>query len=95
MIQSSSIIPQPSMKPRKERTFYRKKRKRGRTERPVKLNRDNPDEKPPSAQTRRDAEPKTGDTKLRDTPHPRVKSRPLSAGEERENAGDESRSDEP
>ncbi|WZY89851.1 hypothetical protein YC2023_046586 [Brassica napus] len=72
-----------------------KKRKRGRTERPVKLNRDNPDEKPPSAQTRRDAEPKTGDTKLRDTPHPRVKSRPLSAGEERENAGDESRSDEP
>ncbi|KAH0929905.1 hypothetical protein HID58_015632 [Brassica napus] len=90
MIQSSSIIPQPSMRPRKESRLGG-----GRTETPVKLNRDNPDEKPPSAPTRRDAEPKTGDMELRDTPHPRVKSRLLSAGEERENAGDESRSDEP
>lgn len=67
----------------------------GRTERPVKLNRDNPDEKPPSAPTRHDAEPKASDTELRDTPHPRVKSRPFSTGKECENAGDESRSDEP
>ncbi|CAN7041345.1 unnamed protein product [Brassica rapa subsp. trilocularis] len=86
MIQSSSIIPQPSVKPRKESRLGR-----GRTETPVKLNRDNPDEKPPSAPTRHEAEPKAGDTELRNTPHPRVKSRPLSAGEERENAGDESR----
>ncbi|KAG5379622.1 hypothetical protein IGI04_027464 [Brassica rapa subsp. trilocularis] len=77
-------------RPRKESRLGRR-----RAETPVRLNRDNPDEKPPSTPKTRDAEPKAGDTELRNTPHPRVKSQPFSAGEERENAGDESRSDGP
>uniref|UniRef100_M4E5H7 Uncharacterized protein n=1 Tax=Brassica campestris TaxID=3711 RepID=M4E5H7_BRACM len=68
---------------------------RRRAETPARLNRDNPDEKPPSTPKTRDAEPKAGDTELRNTPHPKVKSQSFSAGEERETAGDESRSDGP
>ena len=66
-----------------------------RTETSVKRNRDNPDEKPPLTPRRRDAESKAGDTDLRRTPHPGVKSQPFSSGEESENAGVEIRSDEP
>ncbi|KAF2584677.1 hypothetical protein F2Q70_00033806 [Brassica cretica] len=44
---------------------------------------------------RRDAESKAGDTDLRKTPHPGVKSQPFSSGEESENAGVEIWSDAP
>ncbi|KAG5409395.1 hypothetical protein IGI04_005714 [Brassica rapa subsp. trilocularis] len=86
---------EPSSRGRKRQTRPRKESRLGRrrTETPVRLNRDNPVEKPPSTRKTRDAEPKAGDTELRTTPHPRVKIQPFSAGEERENAGDESRSE--
>ncbi|KAG5413308.1 hypothetical protein IGI04_000875 [Brassica rapa subsp. trilocularis] len=57
------------MRPRKENQLGRR-----RTKMPVKRNRDSSDEKPPSTLKRHDAESKTGDTKLKKTPHPRIKS---------------------
>ncbi|KAH0866190.1 hypothetical protein HID58_083401 [Brassica napus] len=79
---------------RKEETDEAEEREsigKEKNETPVKRNWDNPDEKPPSTPRRRDAESKTGDTDLRKTPHPRVKSQQFSSEEESDNAGDESR----